>query len=178
MKVLNSHNLSVGFVYGQVHILKPVASDSSPIHIIATKGSSVCLHWSYTYVGDGRHGSAISTYKEQIIGFSSPFEASKTLARRIGQNGALTLESLVPDPFNGRVEVISSNSTLVIHNLKYTDELYEFSSTVTMDANMGAGPHTNIFHLLPNVTITVHGMKTFNFLYFTATLSVRRLNSS
>ena len=154
----------------------PDASKSSPSHIIADKGSSVWLHWNYTYVGD--RGQGYSNYKEQVIGFNSPFDSYKVLAKRIGQNGALRLESPMPAPFKGRVEVTSSNSTLVIHNLKYVDEFFQFSSTVTMETKTGAGLRSNTVHMLPNITITVYGMKTYNLIHFNDVLCIRCLNSS
>ena len=144
----------------------PVISRSSPSLIIATKGSSVLLYWNYTYAGDGRHGSVSLTYKEQIIGFSNRIGTLKALAKRSGQDGVLTLESPVPPPFNGRVQVISSNSTLVIHDLHYDDASYKFSSCVSVDADVGAGPKSNMFDLLPTVVITVYGMKTCYLSYF------------
>ena len=49
----------------------PVEADSSPSHVIAIQGSSVWLHWNYTYGGDGKVGPVTLTYSEQIIGFNS-----------------------------------------------------------------------------------------------------------
>ena len=147
--------------------LSPVEANSSPSHIIATKGSSVWLHWNYTYVGDGRHGMLIITYKEQITGFNSTLQPSiKTLAKRAGQNGALTLESPVPAPFNGRVGVISANSTLVINGLQYNDSTYIFSSSVSVDLDAGGGAVSNIFVLKPVVSITVNGMSIYHLTLF------------
>ena len=151
--------------------VSPVEVNSSPGHVIALKGSSVWLHWNYTYIGDGRHfGGALTTfYRVQRIELNSTSDtAIKTLARRTGQNGVLTLESTVPAPFNGRVEVISSNSTLVIHNLQYNDSTYEFSSSVSVDSDGGGGAKSNIFFLKPVVSITVNGMNIYHFpLFFT-----------
>ena len=48
----------------------------------------------------------------------------QALTKRTGVNCALSLESPVPAPFHGRTEVLSSNSTLVIHNLQYNDSIY------------------------------------------------------
>ena len=135
---------------------------SSPSHITATKGSSVWLHWNYTYIGDGVHfgGGLVSRYREQTIDINSTFQNKPhTLAKRIGQNGPLKLESSIPAPFNGRVEVISTNSTLVIHNLQYDDSAYLLSSAVTVDLNVGAGLLPNRYNLKPIVSITVTGMK-------------------
>ena len=137
--------------------------NSSPHHIIAKKGSSVWLHWNYTYIGDGMHlgGGLVTTYREQTILVNSTSQSiGRTLAKRIGQNGALTLESPVPSPFNGRVEMISSNSTLVIHGLQYNDSTYQFSSYVTLEIEYGAGTKTNKIDLKPIVSITVNGMIT------------------
>ena len=129
---------------------------------MALRGSSVWLHWNYTYVGDGPQGLAVLTYKEQVIRFNSRFQnTSQSLAKKIGQNGALTLESPVPVQFNGRVEVISSNSTLVIQQLQYNDSTYQFSSIVYVDSNLGGSIGTNTYNLRPVVSITVNGMSTF-----------------
>ena len=159
--------LIVGFaVNGQ--LISPVEVDSSPSHIITIKGSSVWMHWNYTYVGDGPSGPVVTlTYKEQTVGFNSTLQPTiQTLAKRSGQSGALTLESPVPAPFNGRVEVISSNSTLVIHNLQYNDSTYQFSSSVSVDSDVGGGAVTNIFVLKPVVSITVTGMSIYHFPLF------------
>jgi len=143
-------------------VISPVEANSSPSHIITIKGSSVWLHWNYTYVGDGPSGAIILTYKEQIIGFNSALQSSiATLANRTGQNGALILESPVPAPFNGRVDVISANSTLVIHGLQYNDSKYQFSSSVSVDVDVGGGAVTSILTLKPVVSITVNGIPDF-----------------
>ena len=133
---------------------------SSPRHINTTRGSSVWLHWSYNYIGDGRHGRKvqfISEYKNQIIGFRSASQHIQTLATRNGQNGALTLESPVPAPFLGRLEVISSNSTLVIHDLQYKDSSYHFSSDVNVNLDIGANHVLHDFRLQPIIILTVIG---------------------
>ena len=145
--------------------LSPVEANSSPSHIIATKGSSVWLHWNYTYVGDGVQGILTLTYKEQIIGFNSTSQLTvHTLAKRTGANGALTLEPPVPVPFNGRVEVILANSTIVIHDLQYNDSIYQFSSNVTLDIDIGGTISDSKFHLKPVVSIAVNGMCIFHTL--------------
>ena len=147
--------------------ITPVEVNSSPSQFIASKGSSVWLHWNYTYIGDGRHGFVTFTYKEQIIGFNAILQpTTQTLAKRNGQNGALTLESPVPAPFNGRASVISANSTFVIHNLQYNDSTYQFSSSVSVDSDVGGGAVTNIIALKPLVSITVTGMSIYHFPLF------------
>ena len=147
--------------------ITPVEVNSSPSQFIASKGSSVWLHWNYTYIGDGRHGFVTFTYKEQIIGFNAILQpTTQTLAKRNGQNGALTLESPVPAPFNGRASVISANSTFVIHNLQYNDSTYQFSSSVSVDSDVGGGAITNIIALKPLVSITVTGMSIYHFPLF------------
>ena len=144
-------------------LISPVEANSSPSHIIAIKGSSVWLHWNYTYVGDGPSGAVILTYKEQIIGFNSTSQPTiQTLAKRSGQNGALSLDSSIPAPFNGRVEVISSNSTFVIHGLQYNDSTYQYSSSVSVDIDPGGGAVTKVSVLKPVVSITVTGMSIFS----------------
>ena len=143
-------------------------ANSSPSSVTAAKGGSVWFHWNYTYIGDGTHSGGITittTYREQIIELNRTFEYTiQTFANKTGQNGALTLESPVPSPFNGRVEMISSNSTLVIHGLQYNDSAYQFSSYVNLDLDVGAGAVTNKYTLRPVVSITVNGMRTFHIL--------------
>ena len=139
--------------------LTAVEADSSPSNIISTKGSSVLLHWSYSYIGDGLQGVITVTYREQIVEFNSTSQPSvQTLAKRIGQNGALRLESPVPAPFTRRVQVISSNSTLVIHNLQYNDSSWQFSSYIEVNLAFGGTRNTNHITLKPVVSITVNGM--------------------
>ena len=137
-------------------------ANSSPSHVIATRGSSAWLHWNYTYVGDGTHEENvhfISKYKEQIIEINSTSQPSiQVLAKRIGQDGPLALQSQVPAPFKGRVEVISSNSTLVIHDLQYSDSTYRFSSDVNVDIDIFAvAPVLHDFQLKPIVSFTIIG---------------------
>ena len=148
----------------------PNEANSSQSQITAIKGSSVWLHWNYTYVGDGTHNGVLPTttnYIEQIIGFSSTSQPTiQALAKRTGQNGVLTLELPMPAPFNGRVGVISSNSTLVIHDLQYNDSSYQFSSNVKVTQNTGAGPVLNPYNLKPIVAITVNGIKFCDFLLY------------
>ena len=147
--------------------LSPVEANSSPSHMIATKGSSVWIHWNYTYIGDGPSGAFTVAYKEQTIGFNTTLQPTiQTIAKRTGQNGALTLESTVPAPFNGRVEVISSNSTLVIHDLQYNDSTCTFSSSVSLDIDPGGGAVTTVYVLKPVVSITVTGMSIYHFPLF------------
>ena len=146
-------------------LVSQVEANSSPSHIIAAKGSSVWLHWNYTYVGDGRHGSVTAIYKEQRIGINTALQPSiQTLAKRTGQHGALSMESPVPSAFNGRIDVISANSTLVIHNLQYNDSTYHFSSYVTVDADLGAGPKPKKYNLRPVVSINVIGTRSVHII--------------
>ena len=126
------------------------------------KGSSVWLNWHYTYAGDGSHfkGNVKSYYNEQLITFTSASDRSvQVVARRIGYNGAITLQSSIPAPFNGRVGVISSNNTLVIHRLQYTDSLFKYSSTINMSLDVGVGLNINLLPLKPTVSITINGRK-------------------
>ena len=147
--------------------LSPVEANSSPSHMIATKGSSVWIHWTYTYIGDGPSGAFTIAYKEQTIGVNTTLQPTiQTLAKRSGQNGALTLESTVPAPFNGRVDVISSNSTLVIHDLQYNDSTCTLSSSVSLDIDPGGGAVTTVYVLKPVVSNTVTGMNIYHFPLF------------
>ena len=144
-------------VNGQV--ITPNEAGSSPSHVITNKGSPVWLHWAYNYGGDGTHGFVTLKYKEQVIGYKSASQATiQPLAKRIGQNGILTLESSIPAPFNGRVDVIPGNSTLVINNLQYNDSLYQFGSYIILDLDAGGGPAPNKIELKPIVSITVTGI--------------------
>ena len=139
--------------------ITPVEAESSPSHIIAMQGSSVWLHWNYTYGGDGLQGVITLTYREQIVGFNSTSQPSvQTLAKRTGQNGALTLESSIPATFTGRLQVIASNNTLVIHNLQYNDSSCQFSSNVKIDSVYSGTATTYDISLRPVVSITVNGM--------------------
>ena len=134
----------------------PKEANSSPSPINRLKGSSVWLHWAYDYGGDV---TGFATYKEQVIGFNSTSQPTiQRLAKRIGANGVLTLESSIPAPFNGRVNVTSANSTLVINNLQYNDSSYQFGSYVIVEIDVGSGPKPNMITLKPNVNITVQGM--------------------
>ena len=155
--------LFVGLVVNGQGVIDPVEALSSPSHISATKGSSVWLHWNYTYTGDGPSGPHLTlTYREQIIGFNSTFQPTiQIVAKRTGASGALALESSVPAPFNDKVEVMQSNDTLVIHRIQYNDSIYQFSSNVKVDSNIGGAILSNSYELKPIVSITVNGMNLF-----------------
>ena len=146
------------------HIV-PKESCSSPKLIAARKDSPVWLHWAYEYGGDVKR---TVRYKEQIIGFKSTSQPDiQVLARRMGANCNLILEPSVPAPFNGRIGVISSNSTLVIHDLQYNDSSYQFLSTIALDIDVGSGSFPVEIDLKPIVTIKVRGMKYLeNFVAF------------
>ena len=128
--------------------------------VTTLKGSSVWLTWVYEYIGDGmKAGIVTSKYHQQIIGFNNASQpAIQLLAKRIGENGLLVLSPSISAPFKGRVAVISSNSTLVIHGLQYNDSSYQFLSAINVSVDNGAGPNINVFQLKPVVTIAVHGM--------------------
>ena len=157
--------LAEGFVVKSV-VESPAACQTIEANLLpctttAIKGSSVSLRWNYTYIGDGRHNREVlfhSLYKEQVIGISSSLlPRPQVLAKRIGQNGVLIMESPVPAQFQGRVEVISSNNTVVIHNLQYNDSAFQFSSKVTISLNFHAGPELHHYPFR-SIRIMVTGM--------------------
>ena len=137
--------------------LEPIEANSSPRRITAAKGSSVWLHWNYTYVGDGTHGGTTTLFANQFIvdETTSPIR-SQMLALKLGQNGPFRLMSSVPAPFTGRLEMISSNSTLVIHDLQYNDSNHRFFSRAIL--HIGRSSRQLRVNLRPVVTITVRGM--------------------
>ena len=51
-----------------------------------------------------------------------------TLAERIGPFGTLVKQSSISGTFNGRIDVIPENSTLVVHNLQFNDSATNFTS--------------------------------------------------
>ena len=131
------------------------------------KGSSVWLQWAYTYEGDGNHGAYSSFYNEQVIGFNSTSNSHiQILAKRIGQNGTLTLQSPTPAPFNGRVEVISSNSTLAIHRLQYNDSSYQLLSTINVTIQRNGTTTVSMTYIEPTISIAINGMKICSWLLF------------
>jgi len=146
-------------------IISTCDATSSPSHINATKGTSVWLHWNYTYIGDGRHGKSVpftSKYEEQIIGINCTSKSSiQALAKRIGQDGVLVLESKVPTQYHGRLGVISSNSTLVIYDLQYNDSICQFFSVVNVRIDIGAEHVLLVFGLKPTISLAVKGIPEF-----------------
>ena len=148
-------------------LLEPDEALSSPSHINSTNGSSVWLHWNYTYIGDGIYNGSYVAFTMHAIIFNHTSQTSvQTLARRIGPNGTLRLESPVPAPFTGRAEVISSNNTLVIHRLQYNDSSCQFLSVVILVTNVTGGPAPFRFYILrPTVSITVNGKKVMILLF-------------
>jgi len=147
-------------------LITSVVERSSPSHIIATKGSSLRLHWNYSYVGDGGHNEGKDEievwYREQQITVNSTSQTeAKTLASRTGSSGVLALVLPVPPEFSGRVEVISSNSSVVICNLQYNDSSCQFSSVVKVDVGFSGNTGTITYLLKPDVSITVNGIPDF-----------------
>ena len=136
-------------------VLEPVEALSSPSHINATKGSSIWLHWNYTYIGDGTHNGTTTFFNDQVVHVDmiSP-RRSYTIARKVRQHGSLTITSPVPLQFTGRVRVVSSNNTLVISNLQYTDSNYQFLSRTFVHVGRIL---SMAFDLRPIVSITVYG---------------------
>ena len=65
----------------------------------------------------------------------------------------------MPAPFNEKVTVISSNSTLVIHDLQYNHSKYLFSSVALAAIDFGAGFKLNCYDLRLRISITVNGTK-------------------
>ena len=161
-----------GLLVNGEKIVTVLEASSSPSKITAAKGWSVWLYWNYNYIGDGLHGGVLSTtYRDQIIGFTSTSQPHfQVLARRIGQNGALALEYPVPALFHGRVGVISSNSTFIIHDLRYADGLLTFSSFVRIDVDPGGPRKTYMYVLQPNIALSIYGMKIY--LFFTVLQSL------
>ena len=90
--------------------------------------SSIWLHWNYTWGGDA---FSVAEYQYQSIRYkrrygSTPIE----LARRKDQFSTIKKLSSISDPIGARIDVISNNSTLVVHNLQYNDSGSNFSSYV------------------------------------------------
>ena len=113
-----------------------------------------------------RGGVITTTMVDYGIAFRKKSQSTtQTLARKVGQSGILMLESPVPDPFDGRVEVIAANSTLVIHDLQYNDSEYAFVSSIRVTIDSGGGNILNTFNIKPEFTITVHGT-TYTFTCF------------
>ena len=54
--------------------------------------------------------------------------------------------------------MISSNSTLVVHNLQYNDSTYQFSSKIKVDSVYSSTTTTYDTSLRPAVSMTVNGM--------------------
>ena len=58
--------------------------------------------------------------------------------------------------------MISTNSTLVIYGLQYTDSKDQFSSYVNVNSIFDGIDFTNSYEWKPVVSITVNGMSIFN----------------
>ena len=113
-----------------------------------------------------RGGVITTTMVDHVIAVKNKSQPTRqTLARKVGQNGNFILESSIPAPFNGRVEMKAANSTLVIHNLQYNDSVYEFVSSIRVNIDSGGGNILSTFNLRPEFTVTIHGI-TQNSRYF------------
>ena len=147
-----------------------VEADSSPSRITAKHGSAVYLHWAYTYIGDGTYPGMTFKYIEQSLGFNSTSHPDiQILAFRSRPADPLKLAKPLPAAFTGRVEVIASNSTLVINNLGFIDTIYEYFSFVKIQMVYGPGIRNIVkFPLKPIVKVTVTGMtlKSISFQIF------------
>ena len=113
--------------------------------------SSVWLHWNYTYGGDI---SGVLVYFHQNITYKNGLgSAPVPIATRTGPSGILSKASSISDPIGAKIDVISHNSTLVVHNLQYNDSGAKFSSFIQMKAQ---GPPYPV-DLAPVVTLHVKG---------------------
>ena len=143
----------------------PKELSSSPSLLSARKNSPVWLHWAYEYGGDV--GGTVR-YKEQVIGFKAVMnETIKELAKRNGADNVLELKSPIPAPLYGKVEVITSNSTLVIHDLQYNDSNYQFLSNILVDVDVGSGSILIQIALKPSISLNVQGTRIKDFVSFT-----------
>ena len=108
--------------------------------------SSIWLHWNYTWGGDV---DSVNEYQYQSIIFKSRYGSTPVeLARRKDQFSTIKKLSSMSDPIGARIDVISNNSTLVVHNLQYNDS-GNFSSFVRFKAQGGRAYYS--FHLYPAV---------------------------
>ena len=146
-----------GWIYIYIyHILTgkriPNEALSSPAKINASKGSTVWLHWNYTYP----KGFTLEWHKAGYINDASK-NTIETLAIKNGTSGEFKALSVIPAPFTGRVDAISHNNTLVIKNLQYNDTAYKFSSFVQVSYR---DPRVEIpfIETKPVVDITVQGI--------------------
>ena len=98
------------------------------------KMSSVWLHWNYTWGGDVE----VSKFSYQSMTYKSRYGSTPVeLARRTGSSGILSKSSSISDSIGARIDVISHNSTLVVHNLQYNDSGSNFSSFARIEAQGG-----------------------------------------
>ena len=135
--------------------------------ITALKGASVWLYWDDTNFESKTQFEALAnSFKEQVVGLKTSEQNFKTVAKRIGQTGPLTLEPSVPAQFSGRVEVISSNSTLVIRDLQYNDSEYQFVSNVVLESDSGGAILPEVVALRPSFKLTVLGKSGLHFWQF------------
>ena len=126
------------------------------------KMSSVWLHWNFTYGGDI---SRVLVYLHQNITYKNVLGSTPVhLATRVGPFGVLEKLSAISDPIGARIDVISHNSTLVLHNLQYNDSGAKISSFIQMQAQ---GPPYPV-DLAPVVTLHVKGkfLKNFDIVIF------------
>ena len=137
----------------------PIEADSSPSHMTVKSGSTVYLNWAYTYIGDGRHSLGATSFAQQVIWFNSASDAKfQVLAKKMGLKGNWTLASPLPPSFEGRVDVIQSNSTLVIRDIRASDALKTYHSRIYINMIL-TKPTTLPYDLAPLVKITVTGME-------------------
>ena len=138
---------------------KEAEKSSFQSSITALKGASVWLYWDDpNYESKVQFEALTNNFKEQVIGLKTSQQNFETVAKRVGQAGSLTLEPSIPAQFSGRVEVISSNSTLVIRDLQYNDSEYQFVSNVVLETDSGGAISPDIIALKPNFKLTVLGM--------------------
>ena len=127
----------------------PNKSNSSPSQVAAIKMSSVWVHWNVTYGGAG-----VLVYLHQNITYKNVLGSTPVhLATRVGPFGVLEKLSAISDQIDARIDVISHNSTLVVHKLQYNDSGAKFSPFIEMQAQ---GPPYPL-DLAPVVTLHVKG---------------------
>ena len=78
-----------GYAVNGQRVLEVVEERSSPSHINATKGSSIWLHWNYTYIGDGTHNGTTTALSNQLVTAQGYSSGSNLIATKLG-HGPLT----------------------------------------------------------------------------------------
>ena len=143
-------NSSTVLSTADAQFLQPHKEHSSPSVIIALKGSTIWLHWNYSYVGDTEKNKC----KEQLVycigchGVRAILRrkgATADLKHRVDRPGALPG---IPAYLVNRIKVFPNNDSIAMRNMTLSDAGVYFVSVVYLEVKNETNNQTRVLAVL------------------------------